>query len=135
VIGQIQSDARTGPFPGYAWWTLVYMLGTIIGIFVVIASDTTQTYHVAVVGYLAAGLVLTTSSCNALVYSSNGAREAAAAGFILLSMVQVRSPSPPNEVCCRNEPNTACATDCLGLLLRICTIGGPSRVHRLFRID
>jgi hypothetical protein len=55
----------------------------------VVASDTTQTYHVAVVGYLAAGLLLTTSSVNALVYSSNGAREAAAAGFILLSMVAV----------------------------------------------
>ena len=56
----------------------------------VVASDTTQTYHVAVVGYLACGLVLTTSSVNALVYSTNGAKEAAAAGFILLSMVTVR---------------------------------------------
>ena len=62
----------------------------IIGVFVVVASDTTQTYHVAVVGYLACGLVLTTSSVNGLVYSTNGAKEAAAAGFILLSMVTVR---------------------------------------------
>ena len=54
-----------------------------------VASDTTQTYHIAVVGYLACGLVLTTSSVNALVYSTNGAKEAAAAGFILLSMVTV----------------------------------------------
>jgi len=55
----------------------------------VVASDTTQTYHVAVVGYLACGLVLTTSSVNSLVYSANGAKEAASAGFILLSMVTV----------------------------------------------
>lgn len=54
-----------------------------------VASDTTQTYHVAVVGYLACGLVLTTSSVNSLVYSANGAKEAASAGFILLSMVTV----------------------------------------------
>lgn len=60
------------------------------GVFVVVASDTTQTYHVAVVGYLACGLVLTTSSVNSLVYSANGAKEAASAGFILLSMVTVR---------------------------------------------
>jgi hypothetical protein len=69
---------------------VVYYFFMIIGVFVVIASDTTQTYHVAVVGYLACGLVLTTSSVNGLVYSTNGAKEAAAAGFILLSMVTVR---------------------------------------------
>lgn len=80
------------------------MLGTILGVFVVIASDTTQTYHVAVVGYLAAGLILTTSSCNTLVYSSNGAREAAAAGFILMSMVAVRLASSPGSRLCSPLP-------------------------------
>lgn len=60
----------------------------------VVASDTTQTYHVAMVGYLACGLVLTTSSVNSLVYSANGAKEAASAGFILLSMVTVRTQLP-----------------------------------------
>ncbi len=55
---------------------------------------------------LACGLVLTTSSVNGLVYSTNGAKEAAAAGFILLSMVTVRcaaslvlaGPPPPPPV-------------------------------------
>ena len=47
----------------------------------------------AIVGFLAAGLVLTTSSVNALVYSPEGAKEAAAAGHILLSMVAVSSLS------------------------------------------
>lgn len=68
----------------------MYYFFTVGGVFVVVASDTTQTYHVAVVGYLACGLVLTTSSVNSLVYSANGAKEAASAGFILLSMVTVR---------------------------------------------
>lgn len=65
------------------------MLPLIIGIFIVVASDVVQTYHVAIVGYLACGLVATTSSVNALVYDPQGSREAAAAGFILLSMVNV----------------------------------------------
>jgi SHO1 osmosensor len=65
------------------------MLFCIIGVFVVIASNTIETYHVAIVGFLAAGLVLTTSSVNSLVYSPEGAKEAAAAGHILLSMVAV----------------------------------------------
>lgn len=42
-----------------------------------------------IVGYLAAGLVFTTSAVNTLVYSPEGAKEAAAAGFILLSMIAV----------------------------------------------
>jgi len=84
IVAQIQS-----PFPNFSWWTVVYMLFCIIGVFVVIASNTIETYHVAIVGFLAAGLVLTTSSVNSLVYSPEGAKEAAAAGHILLSMVAI----------------------------------------------
>ncbi len=83
------------------------MFFCIIGIIVVIASDSVETYHVAVsyqshnrvnsliinvrqiVGFLAAGLVFTTSAVDVLVYSPVGAKEAAAAGHILLSMVAV----------------------------------------------
>lgn len=68
---------------------MVYYFFVIGGVFVVVASDSIQTYHVAITAYLACGLVLTTSSVNFLVYSPNGAKEAAAAGFILLSMVTV----------------------------------------------
>ncbi|KAF7853282.1 uncharacterized protein EAF02_011936 [Botrytis sinoallii] len=83
------SHASNDGFPNYSWFTIAYMLCCILGIFVVIASDTTQTYHVAIVGFLATGLVLTSSSVNSLIYSSNGAKEAAAAGHILLSMVAI----------------------------------------------
>ncbi|KAI9743374.1 MAG: Transmembrane osmosensor [Claussenomyces sp. TS43310] len=84
IVAEIQS-----PFSNYAWWAVAYMLVCIIGVFVVVASDTTQTYHVAIVGFLAAGLVLTSSSVNTLIYSPEGAKEAAAAGHILLSMVVI----------------------------------------------
>lgn len=59
-------------------------------VFAVVASDSIQTYHVALVGYMGAGLVLTSSSVNSLIYYSEGSRQAAGAGFILLSMVNVR---------------------------------------------
>ncbi|KAB8527796.1 hypothetical protein FH972_025446 [Carpinus fangiana] len=52
-----------------------------------IAADVVFTYHVAAVGFMANGLFLTTSSINALIYSPDGASEAAAAGFILLAIV------------------------------------------------
>ncbi|KAL2131395.1 hypothetical protein VTI74DRAFT_5151 [Chaetomium olivicolor] len=76
-------------FPLYTYWALVFYLAAIIGIFVVVASDSTQTYHVAVVGYLGCGLVLSTSATNGLIHTSHGAKEAAAAGFILLAMVTI----------------------------------------------
>lgn len=65
------------------------MLGCIVGIIVVVASASQETYHVAIVGFLAAGLVFTTSAVNSLVYSPHGEMEAAAAGFILLSMIAI----------------------------------------------
>lgn len=89
-----------------------------------VASDTTQTYHVAVVGYLACGLVLTTSSVNSLVYSANGAKEAASAGFILLSMVTVRSSVPEAHI----RPHTDRVADCLDLLLWLRAFGCPKGV-------
>jgi hypothetical protein len=83
------------------------MLCCIIGIVVVFACDaanhyslavsrqeaasTIYTYKEQVVGYLAAGLVMTTSAVNSLVYQPEGTMEAAAAGFILLSIVAVRN--------------------------------------------
>ena len=45
--------------------------------------------HGQIVGFLAAGLTYSTSIVNELVYSPEGSKEAAAAGFILLSMVMV----------------------------------------------
>lgn len=56
-------------------------------------SKTSVRYSLAkifqIAAYLAAGLTFNSSCVHALVYSSDGAKEAAAAGFILLSMVTV----------------------------------------------
>jgi len=87
-ISSVVSDVQT-TYPNFAWWALVYTFFCIIGVLVTVASDAEQTYNVAIVGFLAAGLVFTTSSVNSLVYSPSGAKEAAAAGFILLSMVSI----------------------------------------------
>lgn len=89
-VSSIIADISQG-FPNFAWWALVYMFFTILGVVVSVASDAVYTYHVAIVGFLAAGLVFTTSSVNSLIYYSDPAKEAAAAGFILLSMVSVSS--------------------------------------------
>ena len=93
IVAQVSANPTgEGGFPAFAWWSVVYSLFLIIGVFVVVASDSIHTYHVAVTGYLAGGMPLTTTSANVLVYSKSGSREACAAGFILLSMVIVSVP-------------------------------------------
>ncbi|KAK5123716.1 High osmolarity signaling protein sho1b [Meristemomyces frigidus] len=81
--------AITEEYPNYSWWALAYMFCVIVGVVVAVAADAVDTYHVAMVGFLAAGLVFTTSSVNSLIYWSDRSKEAAAAGFILLSMVSI----------------------------------------------
>ena len=76
-------------FPLFAYWAIVFYFFLIIGVFVVVASDTIHTYHIAIVGYLGCGLVLASSSVNSLIYFNNAAKQASAAGFILQSMVTV----------------------------------------------
>ncbi|KAL2754096.1 hypothetical protein ACRALDRAFT_1056387 [Sodiomyces alcalophilus JCM 7366] len=80
-------SAVQGPYPSYAWWVLIYELILILGVFFVVASDTIQTYHAALSAYLAAGLAMLSVLINNIVYSSQGALQAASAGFILLAIV------------------------------------------------
>ena len=54
-----------------------------------LASGTAKNYHVAIVGFLAAGFILTSSAANNLLYTSDILLEIAAAGYILLSVVNV----------------------------------------------
>lgn len=91
LVGSVIATAeKSSPlFPNYSWFAIAYMFCCIVGVFLVVASDMIQTYHIAIVGFLACGLVLTSSSVNSLIYSSNGAKEAVAAGHILLSMVNI----------------------------------------------
>ena len=108
------------------------MFCVVVGVFIVVGSDSTHTYHVAVsqrlnpvlhstnpsqiVGFLAVGLVYMPSIINVLVYSSDGAKEASAAGFILLSMVMVNAPDSHSR-----RPCTDASADCVDILFRFHT--------------
>ena len=65
------------------------MFFCISGVIAAVVANAVSTYHVAIVGFMSAGIVLTSSAVQALVYSSDPRREAAAAGHILLSMITV----------------------------------------------
>ncbi|TAQ84550.1 hypothetical protein B7494_g7128 [Chlorociboria aeruginascens] len=89
LVGSAIATADNLVFFNYSWFTVAYMLCCILGVLVVIASDTVQTYHVAIVGFLATGLVLTTSTVNSTINHPQGSEQATAAGHILLSIVNV----------------------------------------------
>ncbi|EEH21641.1 hypothetical protein PABG_03857 [Paracoccidioides brasiliensis Pb03] len=86
LVTCVISDVQ-GIFPNYVWWAVTYMFVTIIGLAIVMGSQTSHVYAIAIVGYLAAGLCFTTLAVNSLVYDGSATKQAAAAGFILQSMV------------------------------------------------
>lgn len=123
IIADINSD-----YPNYAWWSLVYTLFCILGIIFVVGADAVYTYHVAIAAFLSAGLVFTTSSINSLIYYSDPAKEAAAAGFILLSIDAVRC-----LILCSEEPQLMLNADHLDVLLWFSAASQPPPDTRLVR--
>ncbi|KAA8892985.1 hypothetical protein FN846DRAFT_1007935 [Sphaerosporella brunnea] len=83
------SDGNIKDYPKFAWWTITYELFCVLSVALVVALDAIHKYHVAIVGSLAAGLVFTCSAANNFVYSQEATMEAAGAGHILLSIVQI----------------------------------------------
>ena len=84
------NDFERHPFPNFAWWSIAYYFLCIIGIVVCVAFDATVNYAVAICAFMAYGLFLSTSAIDNTIWDPFGPHEAAAAGFILLSVVSVR---------------------------------------------
>ncbi|KAM0326359.1 hypothetical protein ACHAQA_006961 [Verticillium albo-atrum] len=86
-ISSIVAAVQTGQLPNLAWWILALEVGIIGAVFFVIASDTIQTYHVALTAYQTLALATLSILLNRIVYDGRGAMQAASAGFVLLSVV------------------------------------------------
>lgn len=88
-ISSIAANARDSNFSHFAWWAVMYQFCVITGIVVAVLFDATDNYQLAICAFLASALSFTSSTANALIYSSSGAQEAAAAGHIFLSITNV----------------------------------------------
>ncbi|KAJ5146056.1 uncharacterized protein N7515_000620 [Penicillium bovifimosum] len=86
-ISSIIAGVQETKYPNYSWWAISYMFCVVVGLTATFGTDTGHVYGVAIVGYLACGLVLTSTSANNLIYENHGSMQAAGAGFILLSMI------------------------------------------------
>lgn len=88
-ISSIAANVKDSNFSHFAWWAIIYQLIVVLGVTIAIAYNSTDCYRLALCAFLASALSFTTSTANALIYSSVGAQQAAAAGHIFLSIVNV----------------------------------------------
>jgi SHO1 osmosensor len=89
VQGPVGPVSRENVFPSLAWWAIILNLLIIGGVFVIVASDTIQTYHVAATAYQAVSLAILSIVIHTTVFVPSAAWQAAAAGFILMAIVMV----------------------------------------------
>lgn len=88
-ISSIAANVQNSNFSHFAWWAITYQLFVVLGVITAVVYDSVENYRLALCALLASALSFTTSTANALIYSSAGAQEAAAAGHIFLSIVNV----------------------------------------------
>ncbi|OWB63221.1 hypothetical protein B5S29_g4183 [[Candida] boidinii] len=76
-------------YPKFSWWGLVYELILIVTIVILYGTGTYTRHRVFITGALAVAFLYTSNSTNNLIYTSTSARNASAAGFILLSIINM----------------------------------------------
>ncbi|ODV93183.1 hypothetical protein PACTADRAFT_46341 [Pachysolen tannophilus NRRL Y-2460] len=87
-IGAIVSNAEDS-FPKFSWWGLMFQLVLNISLIILYFTETIEYYKQLICGALSIAFVYSTNSSNYLVYSTSSSKAAAAAGCILLSMINI----------------------------------------------
>ena len=88
-FASIAANAQNSSFPHFAWWAIMFQLFVTAGTLVAIVSGALDGYRLAICAFLGTALSFTSSTANVLIYSSSSAEQAAAAGHIFLSMVNI----------------------------------------------
>lgn len=89
IAAKAQGGVSGNHFPSLAWWAIVLNLLIIGSVFLIVASDTIQTYNVAMTTYQGVSLAILSVTIHTTVFVPSAAWQAAAAGFILLAIVMV----------------------------------------------
>ncbi|ANB11730.1 osmosensor SHO1 [Sugiyamaella lignohabitans] len=86
--GSVSVDVK-GAFPTLTWWGIVFEFFLILGVIYVVGADAFYSYRLALCAFLATGTIYTTNSTNNFVWTSTPSEGAAAAGHILLSIINI----------------------------------------------
>ncbi|CDO94401.1 unnamed protein product [Kluyveromyces dobzhanskii CBS 2104] len=89
LAGSIAVSASTVPFPRFSWWSIVYEILVMTTLFIMYCLDLVDYYRTFITCTVGIAFVYTSNSTNSIVYNSGSRSGAAAAGFILLSMINL----------------------------------------------
>lgn len=90
LVGSILNNAaNSSQFPVFSWWGVAFEMVSIVLILHAAFSNEIRMYRTAIVGCLALATVYTTNSTNNFVWRDNSSSSAAAAGNILLSIINI----------------------------------------------
>lgn len=89
LVGSISTALSQSSFPVFAWWGIAFEFLIIVGITYVFGAKRVDSYRLAIIAFLATSTVYTTNSTNNFVYLTSPTTAAAAAGYILLSIINI----------------------------------------------
>lgn len=89
LIGSIWSSQNLDKFPVFTWWGLSCQFVLLIVVFYVTGLNNVNPYRLGILAGLAMTTVYTTNSTNNFVYLPSPSTAAAAAGYMLLSIINI----------------------------------------------
>jgi SHO1 osmosensor len=89
LIGSIWSSQNLAKFPVFTWWGLSCQFLILVIVFYVTGLNNVNPYRLGILAGLAMTTVYTTNSTNNFVYLPSPSTAAAAAGYMLLSIINI----------------------------------------------
>lgn len=87
--GSIAVASSSVSFPRFSWWSIVYQILVLLTLFGMYCMDLVDYYRTFLTCAVGVAFVYTSNSTNSIVYNQGSNSGAAAAGFILLSMINL----------------------------------------------
>ena len=89
IVGSIAAASTNETFPRFTWWGIAYQFLLLIILILLYSFDTVDYYKSFLTGAFAVAFVYNTNSATNLVYATGSKKAAAAAGVILLSVINL----------------------------------------------
>ena len=89
IVGSIAAASTNETFPRFTWWGIAYQFLLLIILILLYSFNTVEYYKNFLTGAFSVAFVYNTNSATNLVYATGSKKAAAAAGVILLSVINL----------------------------------------------
>ncbi|SMN18234.1 similar to Saccharomyces cerevisiae YER118C SHO1 Transmembrane osmosensor [Maudiozyma saulgeensis] len=89
IVGSIAAASTNETFPRFTWWGIAYQFLLLVILVLLYSFDTVDYYKNFLTGAFSVAFVYNTNSATNLVYATGSKKAAAAAGVILLSVINL----------------------------------------------